>query len=1067
MINYIWVVTIKITAMYYFISLLRHPASTPLFWVFSIPFFWVLPLLAWAQTTYFVNPSGNNANNGLKPDAAKQTIADAVSAASAGDIVVLSQGSFASGFTLSKRLTIAGAGKGQSIIHGAVTLSAAVSGTDEMVLKQLTIDGQSSRSDGLTIASSYVRLEHISIINHTNSGVTINDAGSLNALSNIVMERCDINSNGTYGWYIGSYQDVSDVTVRNCSFNDHTQGLYAKAQNVSGNSGGNFRNAAFKNCSFSNCVRKGVYLEKASNCTFDNISIHNSGTSNNNTGSNPGNTGFDLNLKYRSDYTDIRLRNSSITECGDVGNALNGSFTLAQQQQELARNQAIKISCQDASAPRASLGVFEMRNCIVEGSYFDMIIASNNATNPNSTGVDLSKMTIEGNYFLHGDAPSSNNDAGLVIAADGTLDLEHNYWNQSGGPATGSITTSSSRTGDDGLVEDNRVSANYNLVGSNWLNNPIFRRTSGGNYNSHNTLDAAIQNASNADSIMGIPPGNITVTNNLNSPVTLVSPGAGHLEPNHLTTISALTLSSSTALTLGSDIKIDDLTSNSSQVFPSGFVVEFETTDNATIDGTTPCGLIFSGSGTIGNLDINPDLDYFVINTSNGYTAPSGGLIINVTGLLNLEDGALNITNGASLRLGGSFTRNNGTIASNNTSSMEIYGEGTIAGLSLTSVASLDELDQLNVNRHGVLILGTDITLTNALAFTEGYVSTSTNLINLSGATITEQADAYVYDGRIAVTENITLGNTANFGGIGIEITPNSSDMNSTDVNRYTGASLTGNGNNSIERYFTIEPTTNAGLNADVVFTYNEDEIGSINETDLTLYKRPIGGSSTSWTQLTTSSRNTTTNTLTVNGINSFSEITAGDGANAPLPVELVSWEAARHGSHVKLSWETASERNNHFFEVERSEDGNHFTVIGRREGRGTTSIPQQYEMIDAQPIQNHRSYYRLRQVDFDGTEAYSGILVVKGETNIDTDIKPALTAYQLDADRIMVDHPRSQPSQLRLLDMQGRRIPVQQNTVGNQTRLHTPRMATGWYVVEMVHTEGLIERQKLFIRRE
>ncbi|WP_299987660.1 SGNH/GDSL hydrolase family protein [uncultured Pontibacter sp.] len=95
-----------------------------------------------------------------------------------------------------------------------------------------------------------------------------------------------------------------------------------------------------------------------------------------------------------------------------------------------------------------------------------------------------------------------------------------------------------------------------------------------------------------------------------------------------------------------------------------------------------------------------------------------------------------------------------------------------------------------------------------------------------------------------------------------------------------------------------------------------------------------------------------------------------------PLPVELHSFKGKPTQSGVQLDWETASEQDNAYFEVERSQTATEFTAIGRVEGIGTTSLPQSYTFQDKE-AGNGVNYYRLRQVDFDGTESFSLVLAV------------------------------------------------------------------------------------------
>jgi hypothetical protein len=125
--------------------------------------------------------------------------------------------------------------------------------------------------------------------------------------------------------------------------------------------------------------------------------------------------------------------------------------------------------------------------------------------------------------------------------------------------------------------------------------------------------------------------------------------------------------------------------------------------------------------------------------------------------------------------------------------------------------------------------------------------------------------------------------------------------------------------------------------------------------------------------------------------ITSFSPITlASVSAANPLPVELAWFKASiTTDNSVKLEWHTDSELNNESFDIERSQDGFDYTAIGKRQGAGTTSQETDYVFVDEQPLPG-RSYYRLKQNDFNGDFEYSHIVsVVFGETNEPFSVSP------------------------------------------------------------------------------
>ena len=96
-------------------------------------------------------------------------------------------------------------------------------------------------------------------------------------------------------------------------------------------------------------------------------------------------------------------------------------------------------------------------------------------------------------------------------------------------------------------------------------------------------------------------------------------------------------------------------------------------------------------------------------------------------------------------------------------------------------------------------------------------------------------------------------------------------------------------------------------------------------------------------------------------------------------PVELTYFSGQFEDSIVQLSWMTATEFNNEGFEVERAFQIGQWQEIGFVEGNGTTNEPQTYEFKDSLiNVFAEKCYYRLKQIDFDGTfQYYSEIEII------------------------------------------------------------------------------------------
>lgn len=117
---------------------------------------------------------------------------------------------------------------------------------------------------------------------------------------------------------------------------------------------------------------------------------------------------------------------------------------------------------------------------------------------------------------------------------------------------------------------------------------------------------------------------------------------------------------------------------------------------------------------------------------------------------------------------------------------------------------------------------------------------------------------------------------------------------------------------------------------------------------------------------------------------------------NLILPIELTSFTATPQDRTTLLNWQTASEINNDFMAIETSTDGENFKEIGRVQGAGTTNETQQYQLVDENPSQG-LNYYRLLQVDYDGTATYSKVVTVNfGQNTGDVSIYPNPTTNDL-----------------------------------------------------------------------
>ena len=106
-----------------------------------------------------------------------------------------------------------------------------------------------------------------------------------------------------------------------------------------------------------------------------------------------------------------------------------------------------------------------------------------------------------------------------------------------------------------------------------------------------------------------------------------------------------------------------------------------------------------------------------------------------------------------------------------------------------------------------------------------------------------------------------------------------------------------------------------------------------------------------------------------------------------PLPVVLTSFAVSRAAdAAAHVAWATASERNSAYFVVERTTDPQAgFAAIGRVAAAGTSATGHAYSLRDATAPTRATSYYRLRQVDLDGTETLSPVVALAGSDDTAT----------------------------------------------------------------------------------
>ncbi|MFN0188248.1 MAG: T9SS type A sorting domain-containing protein, partial [Bacteroidia bacterium] len=176
------------------------------------------------------------------------------------------------------------------------------------------------------------------------------------------------------------------------------------------------------------------------------------------------------------------------------------------------------------------------------------------------------------------------------------------------------------------------------------------------------------------------------------------------------------------------------------------------------------------------------------------------------------------------------------------------------------------------------------------------------------------------------------------------------------------------------------------GVNADYVLRYSGAENTTTGPTSTGAFNVQYWNGS-NFTKFNSTGNGVTTGvgsiSASLTNINGPIVLSSG---SASLPIKLVQFDAKAAGDAVEITWTTAEEKNNDFFSIERSENGQHFEKIEEINGAGNSSQLLKYKTMDYQPLSGV-SYYRLKQTDYDGKFSYSPLRAVnRGAESISED---------------------------------------------------------------------------------
>ncbi len=373
-----------------------------------------------------------------------------------------------------------------------------------------------------------------------------------------------------------------------------------------------------------------------------------------------------------------------------------------------------------------------------------------------------------------------------------------------------------------------------------------------------------------------------------------------------------------------------------------------------------------------------------------------------------------------------------------------------------STITSTGAFHNLTVSNGTTSSMTTDLTVNNELKVENTVLTTGDRTLFL-GATANmlslETATAHVR-GNLQTTRNVAAGGTELFGRMGMRITDSSTPINNVTVKRVTGTTFE---NSSVQRqYYVSTPNAQATdkFTAGMELAFPDFNLTESAGTLYEVYRKNINNTYEFLPKVETAEA--FYNYQLADADRKYGVYTLAN-RNNPLPVELTWFKAQRQAQGVLLTWETASEQDNSGFEVQVSTNGTTFSKVAFVDSKVVnSSVKQRYSYTDNATLAFGTRYYRLAQMDLDGTTTYSSIKAV----NMDTKMEAAAAFPNpfADGQEVMVRLPQggeSRPVSLVLTNTLGQVILEQQAQVQDgqvELAVNTAKAnAKGMYLLNVI----------------
>lgn len=201
-------------------------------------------------------------------------------------------------------------------------------------------------------------------------------------------------------------------------------------------------------------------------------------------------------------------------------------------------------------------------------------------------------------------------------------------------------------------------------------------------------------------------------------------------------------------------------------------------------------------------------------------------------------------------------------------------------------------------------------------------------------------------------------------------------------------------------------------------------------------------------------------------GMNGFGTFGTGQAIPIVLPVELLSFTGENKNDENILHWTTATEVNNSYFTLEHSSDGRNFSIIEIIPSSGNSTFAISYEAVDHHPYK--KSYYRLKQTDFDGRSTYSQTIVLSAKSTFSIfEFYPNPVSAALN---IYFGENSHEQVQIRISDPTGRSLFSEKFNLTKENssiQINTSDFVSGSYFLQVYTLKDELIGSRVFVKQE